>query len=72
LFGTVVAQTSIPLGNLQFRKTIFFQGVSIKGISGAPFISLVSGKVVGVVSTKLTAISMSLEKQRRLLDTPLS
>jgi hypothetical protein len=33
---------------------------------------LVSGKVVGVVSTKLTAISMSLEKQRRLLDTPLS
>jgi S1-C subfamily serine protease len=70
LFGTVAAQTSFPLGNLQFRKTIFFQGISIKGISGAPIISLDSGKVIGVVSTKLTAISMSLEQQRRLLDNP--
>jgi S1-C subfamily serine protease len=67
LSGTVVAQTALPLGNLQFLHTIYFQGVSIKGISGAPIISLVTGKVIGIVSTKLTGIGRALEDTRQAL-----
>ena len=60
LSGTVAAQSAFPLGNLQFVHTVYFQGVSIKGISGAPIISLITGKVIGVVSTRLTGITPSL------------
>lgn len=60
LTGTVAAQTALPLGNLEFLNTIYFQGISIKGISGAPIISLQTGKVIGVVSTRLTGISNAL------------
>lgn len=60
LSGTIAAQTALPLGNLQFLHTIYFQGVSIKGISGAPIISIQTGKVIGVVSTRLTGITDSL------------
>lgn len=62
LAGTVAAQTAFPLGNLEFLHTIFFQGVSIKGISGAPIISLVTGKVIGIVSTRLTGIGPDLQQ----------
>lgn len=61
LSGTVAAQTALPLGNLQFLHTVYFQGVSIKGISGAPIISLVTGKVIGIVSTRLTGIGPDLQ-----------
>ncbi len=61
LSGTVAAQTSLPLGNLEFLHTIYFQGVSIKGISGAPIISLINGKVIGVVVASLSGIEKSLE-----------
>jgi S1-C subfamily serine protease len=64
LTGTVAAQTALPLGKLEFLHTIYFQGVSIKGISGAPIVSLVSGKVIGIVSTKLTGISTTLQQVR--------
>jgi S1-C subfamily serine protease len=60
LTGTVAAQTAFPLGNLEFLHTIYFQGVSIKGISGAPIISLQTGKVIGIVSTRLTGITSAL------------
>jgi S1-C subfamily serine protease len=62
LSGTVVAQVAFPLGGLNYRHSVYFQGVSVKGISGAPIISLVSGKVIGIVSTKLTGVSGWLEK----------
>jgi len=64
LSGTVAAQTAIPLGNLAFVHAVYFQGVSIKGISGAPIISLVTGKVIGIVSTRLTGISRGLDEAR--------
>jgi S1-C subfamily serine protease len=60
LTGTIAAQSSFPLGNLRYLHTIYFQGVSVKGISGAPVILLDSGKVVGIVNTKLTGISKAL------------
>jgi hypothetical protein len=54
---------------LNYRHAIYFQGVSVKGISGAPIISLISGRVIGVVSTKLTGINTSLLLLRQDLNT---
>jgi S1-C subfamily serine protease len=62
--GTIAVQTSFGLGNLEFLHTIYFQGVSIKGISGAPIVSLVTGKVIGIVSTRLTGITQGLDEAR--------
>jgi S1-C subfamily serine protease len=67
LAGTIAAQTALPLGNLQFLHTVYFQGVSIKGISGAPIVSLVTGKVIGIVSIRLTGISKGLEDAKNSL-----
>lgn len=39
---------------------IYFQGPSVKGISGSPIIARDTGHVVGIVSTKLTGISPAL------------
>jgi S1-C subfamily serine protease len=39
---------------------VYFQGPSIKGISGSPIISRDTGRVVGIVSLKLTGIGNSL------------
>ncbi|MGA8508166.1 MAG: serine protease [Candidatus Sulfotelmatobacter sp.] len=64
LSGTIAAQTALPLGNLEFLHTIYFQGVSIKGISGAPIVSLVTGKVIGIVSTRMTGIDAALQHIR--------
>lgn len=64
LSGTVAAQSALPLGNMEFLHAIYFQGVSIKGISGAPIISLVNGKVIGLVSTRLTGITQGLDQAR--------
>lgn len=69
LSGTVSAQGSFPLGNLEFIHTIYFQGVSIKGISGAPIISLAIGKVIGIVDTRMTGISRGLEEAGIQLET---
>ena len=70
LSGTIAAQESFSLGGLNYIRRIYFQGVSIKGISGAPIILLESGKVIGIVSTKLTGISTGLDEARsRILAT---
>jgi serine protease Do len=60
LAGTLAANASFPVGKGNFIDTVYFQGVSIKGISGSPVISLDSGKVIGIVSTRLTGISEGL------------
>ncbi len=39
---------------------IYFQGVSVKGISGSPIIARETGRVVGIVSVKLTGVGQSL------------
>jgi len=41
----------------------------IKGISGAPIVSLVSGKVIGIVSTRMTGIDAALQHVRGDLTT---
>lgn len=67
LSGTIAAQEAFPLQRLRYARRIYFQGVSIKGISGAPIILLESGKVIGIVSTKLTGISVGLDNARQQL-----
>ncbi len=52
-------------GVVPFQKNIkvdiiYFQGPSVKGISGSPIISRDTGNVVGIVSTKLTGLGSSL------------
>jgi S1-C subfamily serine protease len=61
LTGTAAANTSFSIGKSQVN-VIYFQGVSVKGISGSPIISDKTGQVVGVVSTKLTGIGRELQQ----------
>ena len=63
LRGTVAATTTFGSGKSQIN-VIYFQGVSVKGISGSPIISDKTGQVVGVVNTKLTGIGPELQKLR--------
>jgi hypothetical protein len=54
-----------PAGQMPFNldiKTdvVYFQGPSVKGISGSPIIARNTGDVVGIVSTKLTGIGREL------------
>jgi hypothetical protein len=70
LTGTIAAQTAFPLGNLEFLHTLYFQGVSIKGISGAPIVSQIDGKVIGMVTTKLTGINQPLDELKAAIDNP--
>jgi hypothetical protein len=44
---------------------IYFQGPSVKGISGSPIISRDTGRVVGIVSLKLTGIGQALMELKR-------
>jgi S1-C subfamily serine protease len=54
--GPVNSHHAVPV------DVIYFQGPSVKGISGSPIISRDTGKVVGIVSTKLTGIGSALER----------
>lgn len=63
LSESVTATTSFGIGKSQVN-VIFFQGVSVKGISGSPIISHKTGQVVGVVNTKLTGVGPELQKLR--------
>lgn len=57
--GTVPAERDVHV------DVIYFQGPSIKGLSGAPLISRNTGLVVGIVSTKLSGISPALDETRK-------
>lgn len=52
--GTVPSNRDVKV------NVIYFQGPSVKGISGSPIISRDTGTVVGIVSIKLTGIGQSL------------
>jgi S1-C subfamily serine protease len=64
LAGLVAAYTSFGVGKSQV-DAVYFQGPSVKGISGSPIISNKTGKVIGVVSTKLTGIGLGLQNVRQ-------
>jgi Trypsin-like peptidase domain len=49
---------------------IYFQGPSIKGLSGAPIISRDTGHVVAILTSRLTGINESLSAQRQALKHP--
>jgi S1-C subfamily serine protease len=66
LAGTIVAKATVAKGGTQIN-IVFFQGISIKGISGAPMISLDTGKVIGIENLRLTGIGPSLEKTKEEL-----
>jgi len=64
---TVAVQgtNNTPKGPVPFSKdvevdVIYFQGPSVKGISGSPIIERNNGHVVGIVSWKLTGIGQEL------------
>jgi S1-C subfamily serine protease len=66
----VSGTTSSAKGVVPFNRdvkvdVIYFQGPSVKGISGSPVISRDTGNVVGIVSTKLTGISAALDEDRK-------
>jgi hypothetical protein len=46
---------------------VYFQGPSVKGVSGSPLISRDTGRVVGIVTLKLTGIGESLFETREKL-----
>jgi S1-C subfamily serine protease len=62
LTATVAAIETVRLqsGNV---NAVYFQGPSVKGVSGSPVISLDSGKVIGIVTIKLTGISLDLQRE---------
>lgn len=51
---------AVPINKDIKVDVIYFQGPSVKGISGSPIISRDTGNVVGIVSTKLTGLGKSL------------
>jgi hypothetical protein len=54
------AKGSVPIEKDVKVDVIYFQGPSVKGISGSPIIARDTGHVVGIVSTKLSGIGSSL------------
>lgn len=64
LSGSIVAKPSVTEAGTQFN-IVFFQGVSVKGISGAPIISLDTGKVIGIENVRLAGITPALEKTKK-------
>jgi S1-C subfamily serine protease len=52
--------STTPINKAVKVDVVYFQGPSIKGISGSPIISRESGHVVGIVNTRLTGIGPSL------------
>lgn len=59
-----------PKGQVPIHKdvkvdVIYFQGSSVKGISGSPIISRDTGRVVGIVTLKLAGISNALLQLER-------
>lgn len=68
----VSGKSKTPKGIVPINKdvkvnVIYFQGPSVKGISGSPIISRNDGKVVGIVTLKLTGIGQALADTRNQL-----
>jgi hypothetical protein len=61
--------TAVPIDKSVKVDIVYFQGPSIKGISGSPLISRDTGSVVGIVSTKLTGITPALDSLREQITT---
>jgi len=58
-------QVGRPLRRDVKVDVIYFQGPSVKGISGSPIISRDTGHVVGIVTQKLTGIGQSLSDLKK-------
>jgi len=63
LSGTIASRTSNKDGNGTV-ELVYFQGPSIKEISGSPMIALDTGKVIGIANVKLTGLNKSLQQMR--------
>jgi hypothetical protein len=59
-----VGQSAVPFNNDVEVDVIYFQGPSVKGVSGSPLISRNTGKVIGIVTQKLSGIGQSLSDLR--------
>jgi hypothetical protein len=55
-----VTGRKVPFNKDMKVDVVYFQGPSVKGLSGSPVISRDNGRVVGILSTKLTGISPAL------------
>jgi len=66
LFGTIAARQTIPVNKINI-EAIYFQGVSVKGLSGSPLISLENGEVIGIANLKLAAINDQLKAAQATL-----
>jgi hypothetical protein len=66
LAGNIAAKASQGVGDAQIN-VVFFQGVSVKGISGAPIISLENGSVIAIEDLRLTGIGPGLERAKQEL-----
>lgn len=60
-----VGNRMVPFNDDVHVDVIYFQGPSVKGISGSPIISRDTAHVVGIVSTKLTGIGPALDQVRK-------
>jgi hypothetical protein len=64
--GTNIIQgKTIPVQKDVKVDVIYFQGPSVKGISGSPIIAQDTGHVVGIVSAKLTGIGKALTELKQ-------
>lgn len=74
---TVSGTQNTRAGIVPFQRNVgvdivYFQGPSVKGISGSPLISRDTGHVVGIISTKLAGIGPALEELKSFTDRPQS
>jgi serine protease Do len=60
----------LPINQNISVKVIYFQGPSVKGISGSPIIARDNGRVVGIVTTKLAGIGEYLADVERQTASP--
>jgi serine protease Do len=71
LFGTIAARKTYHFGATDV-ETVYFQGVSVKGISGSPVISMDTGKVIGIANVKLAGVNEPMEDAESVLTSPSS
>lgn len=64
-------QTSVGPGTVKVNvDLIYFQGPSVKGLSGSPIISNNTGRVIGILTSKLTGITEGLAVTRQQIAPP--